>query len=503
MPYLPNVLTNFFASRRLHEQIRCETFKPTTAPAACNDAHGDAALWQSWASFVSSSVISFFASPILGAASDQYGRKPFVVLSNVLQIVPILLIVAYSNLHLISLLWYFPVHALCGGLSSMSVTLAAVADALPPENRSVGFGMVLASAASGFIVGPLLGAFMPDQDTAFYSTIGVLVFCLLYTIFVIQETLPRKEEQGARGGAAGAPSLSQPKRGMSAWATLCDSVTALTILNRSPLFRRLSLLIMLSSMCSGGLQEFLFQYLQITLNFQAKDQAGLLVILGIGGVFVQCVLLGPIMQALGEKKTLVFGLAVQIVYYFGISLALSKAEIYASVCLGALGMVTFPSISSLKSNNVDPSEQGKVQGAIVGVQSLAMGVGPLAFSSLFAFFTRAGSEYYLPQAPFILGMALLACALVLAVSVCRLVDQSSAGETLLDSAPADTESAMPERSRVSIEHQGLAGVLNTIKPQRSLINRLSLEEGSALTAPLLSDHFTSAVQSEDSEAPVP
>ena len=112
------------------------------------------------------------------------------------------------------------------------------------------------------------------------------------------------------------------------------------------------------------------------------------IILGIGGVFVQCVLLGPIMKALGEKRTLVLGLGVQIVYYFGIALALSKAEIYVSICVGALGMVTFPSISSLKSNNVDPSEQGKVQGAIVGVQSLAMGVGPVAFSSLFAFFTR-------------------------------------------------------------------------------------------------------------------
>ena len=111
-------------------------------------------------------------------------------------------------------------------------------------------------------------------------------------------------------------------------------------------------------------------------------------ILGIGGVFVQCVLLGPIMRALGEKGTLVFGLAVQILYYFGISLALSKLEIYISVSLGALGMVTFPSISSLKSNNVDPDEQGKIQGAIVGIQSLAMGVGPVVFSSLFALFTR-------------------------------------------------------------------------------------------------------------------
>jgi hypothetical protein len=43
---------------------------------------------------------------------------------------------------------------------------------------------------------------------------------------------------------------------------------------------------------------------------------------------------------------------------------------------------------SLKANNVKASEQGKIQGAIVGIQSLAIGIGPLAFSGLFAFFTR-------------------------------------------------------------------------------------------------------------------
>eukprot|EP00976_Prorocentrum_cordatum_P037793 767660-Prorocentrum_minimum.AAC.7 len=262
--------------------------QPKMAPLACNDAHGDAALWQSWASFCSSSVVSFFMSPILGAASDRYGRKPFIILSNILQIIPNLLLVSYTNLHLVSLLWYFPVHALCGGTSSMSVTLAAVADTLPPENRSVGFGMVLASAAAGFIVGPMLGVLMPNQDVAFYSCILVLALCLLYTIFVVQETLPprslsrpEEEEEEEAGNPnrldqAGnpAPAPSQSKRSGSGF---CSSITALAILNRSPLFRRLSLLILLSSMCSGGLQEFLFQYLQLTLNFQAQDQAGLLV----------------------------------------------------------------------------------------------------------------------------------------------------------------------------------------------------------------------------------
>ena len=109
--------------------------------------------------------------------------------------------------------------------------------------------------------------------------------------------------------------------------------------------------------------------------------------------------------------------------------------------------------------------------------------------------SRAGSKYYLPQAPFLFGMVLLAGALVLAISVCRLVDQSSSSSETLDSAPADVESSRPEKSRASIEHEGLAGVLHTIKPQRSMISRLSLEEAFPLRTPLLSNQHAGAESS--------
>jgi len=52
-----------------------------TAPEECVSAHGDAAMWQGASSFVSSSVMTFLFSPAIGAASDRYGRKPFILVS--------------------------------------------------------------------------------------------------------------------------------------------------------------------------------------------------------------------------------------------------------------------------------------------------------------------------------------------------------------------------------------------------------------------------------------
>jgi MFS family permease len=173
-------------------------------------------------------------------------------------------------------------------MSGMSFYLAAVADALPAQNRSIGFGMVLAFASLGFILGPLLGAFMPNMDVAFSATIGVLLLGILYAVLVLEDTLPpqttEEEEDDIDLNSVEAPAemegpntITHKKRKPSAWKEVFESVTMISILNRTPLFRRLSLLIVCSSMCSGGLQEFLFQYLQMVLDFQTQDQAMLLV----------------------------------------------------------------------------------------------------------------------------------------------------------------------------------------------------------------------------------
>ena len=66
-------------------------------------------------------------------------------------------------------------------------------------------------------------------------------------------------------------------------------------------------------------------------------------------------------------------------------------QVFAAISLGALAMVTFPAISALKANNVGAGEQGQIQGALVGAQSLAAGVGPLLFSYIFKLFSRCAT----------------------------------------------------------------------------------------------------------------
>ena len=79
------------------------------------------------------------------------------------------------------------------------------------------------------------------------------------------------------------------------------------------------------------------------------------------------------------------------------------------VCPSPL-LSSFP-VSSIKSINVDASEQGAIQGALGGIQNFSAAIGPLILGSLFAY---GNSDLDLPQLPFWVGGALLVLAVGIA-----------------------------------------------------------------------------------------
>jgi MFS family permease len=85
--------------------------------------------WNAWASFVSSSVLSCACAPLVGRASDQLGRKPFILVGVTLGLAPMLVLAAHVR-GLVPIQWYYPVSALNGAVSSFSMALLALADSL-------------------------------------------------------------------------------------------------------------------------------------------------------------------------------------------------------------------------------------------------------------------------------------------------------------------------------------------------------------------------------------
>src|SRR5258706_377748 len=120
-------------------------------------SQADQAFWYGVVTFAFG-VANFFGSPILGALSDCYGRRPVLLIGFCG------FALNFFATALATSLWMLAAARLVGGAmqANMSVANAYVADITPPEERAKRLGMMGAMFGIGFIlrpgVGGLLGA---------------------------------------------------------------------------------------------------------------------------------------------------------------------------------------------------------------------------------------------------------------------------------------------------------------------------------------------------------
>jgi DHA1 family tetracycline resistance protein-like MFS transporter len=140
-------------------------------------------------------------------------------------------------------------------------------------------------------------------------------------------------------------------------------------------------------------------------------------LMGVLGAVTSAVLVGPIVRTLGERRALLFGLACGAAGFAAYGLAPTGAAFLAGVPLVALWFVTGPSAQAILTRRVDPSEQGRLQGAIGSVQGVASVIAPGLFTGIFAAAIGGGRE--LPGAPFLLAALLLVASGAVAWSAAR------------------------------------------------------------------------------------
>ncbi len=91
----------------------------------------------------------------------------------------------------------------------------------------------------------------------------------------------------------------------------------------------------------------------------------------------------------------------------------------AVIPLIALWGIAAPAMQSLMSRRVDPSSQGKLQGAINSLRAVTGMAGPVLFTQAFALAISPRARLRLPGAPYFLAALLLLSSLLLAVYVTR------------------------------------------------------------------------------------
>ncbi|MFM8910060.1 MAG: TCR/Tet family MFS transporter, partial [Gemmatimonadota bacterium] len=343
-------------------------------------------------------AMQFICSPLLGALSDRFGRRP-VLLVSIFGLGLDYLLMAFAP----SLTWLFIGRVLSGMTAAGFTTATAyIADVTPPEKRAGAFGLVGAAWGFGFIIGPALGGLLgaTNPRLPFMVAGGLALANALYGIFVLPESHP-------------------PERRAPFSFARANPIGSLQLLRRHHELFGLAAASLLYAIGHTVFPSVFVLWAGYVLGWEAKAIGYSLAVVGVLNVIVQGALVRPLVKKLGERTALRIGAIAGAVGFTVYGLANSVPLFWLGAVLYAPAGLFNPSLLGLISKQVGPSEQGQVQGANSSLMAIAGMIGPALFTGAFSWAIGAGLQWHIPGVPFFLAAALFALAGVTALRATR------------------------------------------------------------------------------------
>jgi len=291
------------------------------------------------------------------------------------------------------------------GITAASFTTANayIADVTPPEKRAGAFGMLGAAFGIGFVIGPALGGFLGaiDLRLPFWASAALALANFCYGFFILPESLP-PEQRSTKFDWSHANPLG-----------------SLILLRRYPQVFGLAAVVLLVNLAHYVLPSVFVLYADYRYAWGPQEVGYTLALVGVCNAFTQAWLVGKLVPQVGERRVLLAGLLFGAAGFATMGLAGIPAVFLAGVPLLALWGMSGPATQALMTRQVDPREQGRLQGAVSSLASLAGIFGPALFTQIFALFISDHAPVHLPGASFLMSSAFLIAALVLAWNVTR------------------------------------------------------------------------------------
>lgn len=349
----------------------------------------EASQYNAWLTF-SYAIMQFFCSPILGALSDRYGRRPVLLFSLLgLGIDYVFQAMAPT----IGLLFIGRIIAGAGG-ASFSTASAYIADISEPDKKAQNFGLIGAAFGIGFVLGPVIGWGATSMGLGIRSVFWIAAILsianLIYGYFVIPE------------------SLEPSNRRNFEWKN-ADPLSAIKNINKYKVVTWLIIgefLILLS----GKAVELNWNYYTKYAFQWSNDMIyASLAVVGITVAIVQGWLIRLIVPKIGEINAAYLGLFFETLGLTLFAFAVQGWMMFLFLLPYAFGGIGGAALQGIISNQVSDDQQGELQGTINGINSLTYIIGPLLMNNLFYYFTSDKAPFIFAGAPFIMG-SLLACA---------------------------------------------------------------------------------------------
>ena len=340
-----------------------------------------AAQYGGWLTFAYASM-QFVCAPILGGLSDQYGRRP-VLLIALFGLGFDFLLSAYAP----TITWLFVARILAGVCGASFTTASAyIADVSPPDKRAQNFGLIGAAFGLGFIIGPSLAALLVGYGirAPFFAAAGLSLLNCLYGFFVLPESLSAQNRRAFSWRRANPVGSFQALRRYRSLLALIAALAFLYI--------------------AGQVMQSVWGYFtMLRFGWDARMVGISLTIVGLAVAVVQGGLIRLIIPKIGQKRAVFVGMGFYVLSLLGFAFATQGWMALLLVIPYAFAGITGPAIQGIISGQVPPNEQGELQGALASLMSLTAIISPVLMTNLFAFFTKPGAPVYFPGAPYMAG----------------------------------------------------------------------------------------------------
>ena len=353
----------------------------------------DQAYWYGAVTF-SFGFSNFLASPLLGALSDHFGRRPLLLLGF------LGLSMSFLGTALSTSIWGLIAVRIVGGAmqANAAIANAYVADITAPERRAKRFGLLGAMMGLGFIIGPVMGGLLGAiaLQLPFFIAGGLAIVNLLYGYFILPESLAPAQRKPFRWSAAN-PATSIRQLSKLAGVGPLIGVVAFCTLAQFVLYTSWVL------------------YTTFKFGWGPLENGWSLATVGIVSVVVQGVLLGHLLKHFSAQRLATIGLVSSMLAHVLWGLATEGWMMYAVIIANLFGFTVAASIQSLISSAADSRDQGQTLAAVASVGSLMAVLAPMFGAPLLGLVSHSPKGDWRIGAPFYFCAALLAIALYLAI----------------------------------------------------------------------------------------
>lgn len=302
------------------------------------------------------SLFQLIGGPILGKLSDRFGRKRLLLISQIGTLLGFLLLALANNLWLLFL--SRAIDGITGG--NISIAQAYIADVTQKKDRAKGMGILGAAFGLGFIFGPLIGGLLSQISfhTPAYFAMIISLITIVTNVLFLKETINIKET---------AKTVEKS-----------FSFTEIIKIIKTPPINSFIAVFLLLSIAFTIMQGNFALWSEKTFGLTARDNGFLFTYIGVLSVIIQLGILPVLLKRFSEKK--LFNSSIIILALGFVTLGLAN---YLGIVLLALFLISLgnglnsPTLQSLASENVKPTEYGETLGLLSSASSLGRTIGPV------------------------------------------------------------------------------------------------------------------------------